>query len=52
MGKVIEFPHEPCEFICEDCEANQWTMWIYDMPARVVMTCCACEAEYEMPIED
>lgn len=38
-------------FVCEFCRSNNWSMFIYDLPKRVVVECLVCEATCEMEIE-
>jgi hypothetical protein len=54
MGKIIKLQDETdqcVDFLCQDCESNQWAMYIYSLPKRVCLECLECGGYYEMEID-
>ena len=39
-------------FICQDCKQNDWKIFIYSLPKRVVTECQNCGGTYEMEVDD
>ena len=40
-----------CELVC-DCDENNWKIFIYTSPLRVVIECQACGGEGEMLVDE
>lgn len=49
--KITECKDECTPFVCKDCRQNNWKLFIYSLPCRIVLECQNCEGYYEMDVE-